>query len=125
MTGSSSSGIQRLIYSDKSNDFSNFGGFGNFKDRPMRLDIDKIGICGIPSLWVSRDELISQGHLFKDQLDEYERMERLLRILHCHKKYENDKYFGGSIFKRGNQGGGVSTSGFTSAIMNGVGLMNH
>lgn len=30
-------------------------------------------------------------------------MERFLRILHCHKRYEQDKYYGGSIFKRGTQ----------------------
>lgn len=99
----SSIGVQRIIHCDKSNDFSTFAsGAGAFRDRPVRLDIDKIGICGVPSLWVSRDELINQGHIFREQLDEGERLERFLRILLCHKKYENDKYFGGSIFKRGN-----------------------
>ncbi len=48
-----------MIYSDKSNDLASFGAtIGAFKDRPVRLDIEKIGICGVPSLWVSRDELI-------------------------------------------------------------------
>jgi hypothetical protein len=78
------------------------------------MDIEKIGICGIPSLWVSRDELIHSNHYFKEYLDEQERLERFLRILHCHKRYEQDKYYGGSIFKRGNQanvsgnGGGLN-----------------
>lgn len=73
---------------------------GNMIIRPIRLDMDKIGICGIPSLWVSRDELIQGSHLSREQLEENERLERFLRILQCHKKYENDKYFGGNIFKR-------------------------
>lgn len=125
LSGGANIGMQRIIYSDKSNDVATFGTtLGGFRDRPVRLDIDKIGICGVPSLWVSRDDLISQGHLFKEQLDESERLERMLRILHCHKKYENDKYFGGSIFKRGNQGGTVN-SGFASTIITGGSLMNH
>ena len=121
----SSIGVQRVIHSEKSNDFSTFAnGITPYRERTVRLDIEKIGICGVPSLWVSRDEMIHQGHLFREQLDESERLERLLRILLCHKKYENDKYFGGSIFKRGNQAAGI-TAGFTSAIMHGGGMMNH
>ena len=62
MGNGSSIGMQRIVYSDKSSDFSTFAsGAGAFRDRPVRLDIDKIGICGVPSLWVSRDELINQG----------------------------------------------------------------
>jgi hypothetical protein len=34
--------------------------------RPVRLDMEKIGICGIPSLWVSRDELVHSGHLSRE-----------------------------------------------------------
>jgi len=34
-------------------------------------------------------------------MEEQERLERLLKILQSHKKYENDKYFGGYLFKRG------------------------
>lgn len=40
----------------------------------------------------------------------------MLRILHCHKKYENDKYFGGSIFKRG-----INNQITNSAINGGTG----
>ena len=59
MGTSSNLGVQRMIYSDKSNDLASFGAtIGALKDRPVRLDIEKIGICGVPSLWVSRDELI-------------------------------------------------------------------
>ena len=33
---------------------------------------------------------------------EHERIEKILKILKIHKKYENEKYFGGGgIFKRG------------------------
>ena len=73
--------------------------------------MDKIGICGIPSLWMSKDELCSKGHLFRHQIEEQERLELILRILHSHKKYENDKYYGGSIFKRGNQAQNQGGSG--------------
>lgn len=64
-------------------------------------DMDKIGICGVPSLWMSKDELLEKGHVFREHIEECERLEIMLRILQSHKKYENDKYFGGSIFKRG------------------------
>lgn len=65
-----------------------------------RLDIQKIGICGIPSLWMSREDLIANGYLYTETIEEQERLELMLRILQSHKKYENDKYFGGSIFKK-------------------------
>ena len=49
-----------MMHSDKSSEFSAFiAGTGVFRDRPIRLDMEKIGICGVPSLWVSRDELIN------------------------------------------------------------------
>ena len=55
----STAGVQRLIYSDKSNDFSTYSnGITPYKEKNVRLDIEKIGICGVPSLWVSRDEMI-------------------------------------------------------------------
>jgi hypothetical protein len=69
--------------------------------RNIFSDVEKIGICGVPSLWMSRDELISKGYVYSQHIDECERLELMLRILQSHKKYENDKYFGGSIFKRG------------------------
>lgn len=77
----------------------------------MISDVEKIGICGIPSLWMSREELLAKGHLFREHLEENDRLELMLRILHSHKKYENDKYYGGNIFKRGSQAHNPLTSG--------------
>lgn len=39
----------------------------------------------------------------------------MLRILQAHKKYENDKYYGGSIFKKG---GITQTQPITTASSN-------
>jgi hypothetical protein len=45
------------------------------------LNIDKIGICGIPSLWMQKDELIRGKHIPQEALVEIERLEKVLRIL--------------------------------------------
>jgi hypothetical protein len=69
-----------------------------------------VGICGIPSLWVSKEELFQKQHITRDQTEEAERLTLMLKILQAHKKYENDKYFGGSIFKRGGNGAGAAVN---------------
>jgi len=66
------------------------------------INIESIGICGIPSLWVPKHELIRDNLIFKDMLSEKDRIERILKILQVHKKYENEKYFG-AVNKRAGQ----------------------
>lgn len=64
--------------------------------------MEKIGLCGIPSIWISKDELLKDKHITQETLQERERLDKMLRILQIHKKYENEKYFGGQgIYKRG------------------------
>jgi hypothetical protein len=63
--------------------------------KPHSLILDKIGLCGIPSLWVQKEDLIKDKHLHNEVLHERERVDKILRILQIHKKYENEKYFGG------------------------------
>jgi hypothetical protein len=58
-------------------------------------------VCGIPSIWMSKEQLIKEKHLTQAMLDEDTRMEDLYKILKAHKKYESDKYFGSNYFKKG------------------------
>jgi hypothetical protein len=43
--------------------------------------MDKIGICGIPSLWMTKDELVREKHISIETNNERERLDKLLRIL--------------------------------------------
>jgi hypothetical protein len=49
---------------------------------------------------VSEEELVRENHVSRSKLQERSRLEELLRVLLVHKKYENEKYFGGGA-KRG------------------------
>lgn len=63
------------------------------------VDINKIGLCGIPSIWLSKEQLMKQGYLQEQNLNEDKRMDQLLKILKAHRKWENEKFYG-SNFKR-------------------------
>jgi hypothetical protein len=66
---------------------------------------------------MQRDELTGKGLIFKEQQDESERLDLMLRILQSHKKYENEKYFSGSLFKR-TAGGPSAAYGPTGSLQN-------
>ena len=75
------------------------------ESKSIRLNVnaEKIGLCGIPSLWMNKDELVKERHVSLDILQERDRLERMLKILQIHKRYENEKYFGGGgMLKRNN-----------------------
>ncbi len=67
------------------------------ESKSIRLNVnaDKIGLCGIPSLWMNKEELVREKHVSIDIYNERERLEKMLKILQIHKRYENEKYFGG------------------------------
>ena len=52
---------------------------------------------------MNKEELIKEKHVSADILQERERLERYLKVLQIHKRYENEKYFGGGgMLKRNN-----------------------
>jgi hypothetical protein len=43
--------------------------------------MDRVGLCGVPSLWVSRDELVREKHWAPETIRERERLDFILKIL--------------------------------------------
>lgn len=64
-----------------------------FKSKQV-LKLEKIGLCGIPSLWMTWEELIKDGHINYTIIEEEERISKIQKIFKIHKKWENEKYFG-------------------------------
>ena len=64
--------------------------------------MNRVGLCGIPSLWMTREELINNQLIPKQALDEEERIARIHKIIKTHKKWETDRYLAAS-YKRGSQ----------------------
>ena len=58
------------------------------------LQIQQIGLCGVPSLWASTKTLISQKHFTREQISLLEKYHKMHQILKCHRKWENEKMFG-------------------------------
>ena len=64
------------------------------QDFQCELIMNQIGICGIPSLWCSTQNLLSQKHLLREQVALLEKYHKMHSILRCHRKWENEKMFG-------------------------------
>ena len=55
--------------------------------------MDKIGLVGVPSLWMNYDELLKEKHITKSLIEEEERIGKIQHVLRIHKKWETEKYF--------------------------------
>ena len=66
---------------------------------------------------MSKEELLKEKHVSIDIINERERLEKMLKILQIHKRYENEKYFGGGgMLKRNHNQLAVTTTLNTAGI---------
>lgn len=51
------------------------------KSSRPKLQMEKIGVCGVPSLWMTKEELIKEKHVTNEVIFERDRLDHMLRIL--------------------------------------------
>ena len=66
------------------------------EDNTSFLQMEQIGVCGVPSLWTPMHKLITQRHVPRELILLLEKYHKMFVILKCHKKWENEKMFGKS-----------------------------
>jgi hypothetical protein len=58
------------------------------------LSIEKVGIAGIPSLWMPSQQLIRDRYISRQQILLLEKYHKICVILKCHRKWEQEKMWG-------------------------------